>query len=127
MTMEKQTILVVDDDTVVRMFLHRILEEAGYDVVLASNGQEALEKVSQSDISLILLDIIMPGLDGFEILERIRQYKYIPVIMLSGIREVNAKIDTLTLGADDYITKPFSKAVLLARIQAKLRRSEASP
>ena len=124
---ERQKILVVDDDQAVRNLLIRILEGAGYDVVLASNGQEALVKVSQSDISLILLDIIMPGLDGFEVLDRIRQYKYIPVIMLSGIREDTAKIDTLTLGADDYITKPFSAEELLARIQVKLRRSEPTP
>ena len=67
-------------------------------MVLASNGQEALVKVSQFDISLILLDIIMPRLDGFEVLDRIRQYEHILVIMLSGIREVTAIIDTLTLG-----------------------------
>jgi DNA-binding response OmpR family regulator len=108
MTTERQKILVVDDDQTVRNLLQRILEKAGYDVVIAVNGQEALEKVSQSDLSLILLDIIMPGLDGFEVLDHIRQYENIPVIMLSGIQEVPTKIDTLTLGADDYITKPFS-------------------
>ncbi len=123
MTAERPKILVVDDDQTVRNLLQRTLEEAGYDVVIAVDGQEALEKVSQSDLSLILLDIIMPGLDGFEVLGHIRQYENIPVIMLSGIGEVTTKIDTLTLGADDYITKPFSKAVLLARIQAKLRLS----
>ena len=123
MTAERRKILVVDDDEAVRNLVQRILEEAGYDVVTASNGQQALEKVSQPGLSLILLDIIMPGLDGFEVLERIRQYENIPVIMLSGIREVTTKIDTLTLGADDYIAKPFSKAVLLARIQAKLKRA----
>ena len=123
MTTERRKILVVDDDQTVRNLLQRTLEEAGYDVVIAVNGLEALEKVSQSDLSLILLDIIMPGLDGFEVLDRLRQYENIPVIMLSGIREVTTKIDTLTLGADDYITKPFSKAELLARIQAKLRLS----
>ncbi len=123
MTAERRKILVVDDDEAVRNLVQRILEEAGYDVVTASDGQQALEKVSQPGLSLILLDIIMPGLDGFEVLERIRQYENIPVIMLSGIREVTTKIDTLTLGADDYIAKPFSKAVLLARIQAKLKRA----
>ncbi len=123
MTAERRKILFLDDDESVRNLVQRILEEAGYDVVTASNGQQALEKVSQPGLSLILLDIIMPGLDGFEVLERIRQYENIPVIMLSGIREVTTKIDTLTLGADDYIAKPFSKAVLLARIQAKLKRA----
>ena len=123
MTGERRKILVVDDDQTVRNLLQRILEKAGYDVVIASNGQEALEKVSQFDISLILLDVIMPGMDGFEVLDRLQQYKIIPVIMLSGIREVTTKIDTLTLGADDYIVKPFSSEELLARISAKLRRA----
>ncbi len=124
MTKEKQRILVVDDEQTVRDFLQKALENAGYDVITASDGREALDKVSQFDISLVLLDIIMPGLDGYEVLEHMRQYEDIPVIMLSGIGEETTKIDTLTLGADDYIAKPFSVGELLARIQAKLRRTE---
>ncbi len=91
---------------------------------MTSNGEEALDKVSQFDISLVLLDIMMPGLDGFEVLDHMRQHEEnIPVIMLTGIQETPAKIDSLTLGADDYITKPFSVDELLARIQVKLRRA----
>jgi two-component system KDP operon response regulator KdpE len=124
LTKEKQRILVVDDEQTVRDFLQKALENAGYDVITASDGREALDKVSQFDVSLVLLDIVMPGLDGYEVLEHMRQYEDIPVIMLSGIGGETTKIDTLALGADDYITKPFSVEELLARIQAKLRRAE---
>ena len=117
-------ILVVDDEQTVRDFLRRALENAGYDVITAADGREALDKVSQFDVSLVLLDIVMPGLDGFEVLEHMRQYENIPVIMLSGIGGETTKIDTLALGADDYITKPFSVDELLARIQTKLRRAK---
>jgi len=127
LTKEKQRILVVDDEQTVRYFLQRALENAGYDVITASDGREALDKVSQFDVSLVLLDIVMPGLDGFEVLEHMRQYEDIPVIMLSGIGGETTKIDTLALGADDYITKPFSVEELLARIQAKLRRAKPAP
>jgi len=120
-------ILVVDDEQTVRDFLQRALENAGYDVITAADGREALDKVSQFDVSLVLLDIVMPGLDGFEVLEHMRQYEDIPVIMLSGIGGETTKIDTLALGADDYITKPFSVEELLARIQAKLRRAKPAP
>ena len=120
-------ILVVDDEQTVRDFLRRALENAGYDVITAADGREALDKVSQFDVSLVLLDIVMPGLDGFEVLEHMRQYENIPVIMLSGIGGETTKIDTLALGADDYITKPFSVEELLARIQAKLRRAKPAP
>ncbi len=124
MTKEKQRILVVDDEQAVRNFLQKALENAGYDVITAANGQEALDKISQLDVSLVLLDILMPGLDGFEVLERIPTHLNIPVIMLSGISDKTTKMDSLGLGADDYITKPFSVGELLARIQAKLRRTE---
>ncbi len=125
MTEKKRRILVVDDEQTVRDFLQRVLETAGYTVITASNGLEALEKMSQFDISLVLLDIMMPGLDGFEVLDHMRQYEEnIPVIMLSGIQEAPAKIDSLTLGADDYITKPFSAEELLARIKVKLKRAK---
>jgi len=124
LTEEQKRILVVDDEQTVRDFLQKSLEYAGYDVITASDGREALDKVSHFDVSLVLLDIVMPGLDGFEVLEQMRQYKNIPVIMLSGIGDETTKIDTLTLGADDYITKPFSVDELLVRIQAKLRRAK---
>ena len=125
MTEQQRRILVVDDEQTVRDFLQRVLETAGYTVITALDGLEALEKMSQFDINLVLLDIMMPGLDGFEVLDHMRQHEEnIPVIMLSGIQEVRTKTDTLTLGADDYIAKPFSVEELLARIQVKLKRAK---
>ncbi len=125
---EKQgVILVVDDEEMVRNLLRRTLQEADYDVIMAANGQEALDKVSQFNISLVLPDIKMPGLDGFQVLDRIRQHSDIPVMMLTAVKEVVAVRGSFNLGADDYVTKPFSKRELLLRIQTKLRRAQTGP
>jgi len=90
-------------------------------------GQEALDKVSQFDVNLVLLDVKMPGLNGFQLLDRIRQHSDIPVIMLTAIGEVTNARDSLAPGADDYVRKPFKTRELLARIQAKLRRAKTAP
>ena len=124
MTEGKATILVVDDEEHVRKLLQRVLEGAGYGVVTADNGHQALDKLADSNINLVLLDIRMPELDGFETLRQLRERSEIPVIMLTGIGEGTTLSDTLSLGADDYVHKPFSAPVLLARIEAKLRRSK---
>jgi DNA-binding response OmpR family regulator len=116
------TILVVDDEENIRQLIRLTLEEAGYKVVTASTGQEAFDKVSSSNISLVLLDIVMPGMDGFRALEMIREKSDIPVIMVSGLGNVNPLRTSFILGADDYIKKPFHSRELLARIEAKLRR-----
>ncbi len=126
MTGEQGRILVVDDEESVRDLLQRVLKEAGYNVVTAANGQEALDKMSELSIGVVLLDIKMPGLDGFQVLDHIRQRSDIPVIMLTAIGEVTSVRDSLALGADDYIRKPFKTRELLARIQAKLRRAETA-
>ena len=123
---EQKTILVVDDERTVRDFLQRILEKSGYSVVTAVNGLEALDKISKLDVSLVLLDIVMPDLGGFDVLELMPQNRSIPVIMLSGMRDETTRVATLGLGADDYIEKPFSIGELLTRIQVKLRRSKSS-
>ena len=123
---EQKTILVVDDEITVRDFLQRILEKSGYGVVTAVNGLEALDKISKLDVSLVLLDIVMPDLGGFDVLELMPQNRSIPVIMLSGLRDETTRVATLGLGADDYIEKPFSIGELLTRIQVKLRRSKSS-
>ena len=123
---EQKTILVVDDEITVRDFLQRILEKSGYGVVTAVNGLEALDKISNLAVNLVLLDIMMPDLGGFEVLELMPQNRSIPVIMLSGMRDETTRVATLGLGADDYIEKPFSIGELLTRIQVKLRRSKSS-
>ena len=124
MTESKVTILVVDDDEHARKLLQRILEEADYGVVTASTGHEAFDKVSSSDVSLVLLDRKMPGMDGFQTLELIREKSDIPVIMVTGIGKVASLNTSLNLGADDYVKKPFRSGELLARIEAKLRRTK---
>lgn len=126
MTEQRERILVIDDEEMVRSLLQRTLEKAGYDIITAANGQEGLDKMSQFDVNLILLDITMPVLDGFQTLELIRQQCNVPVIMVSGTGEVTTVRDTLALGADDYIRKPFKTLELVARIKAKLRRAETA-
>ena len=123
MATEKVTLLVVDDEDYIRKLLERILVQAGYGVVTAANGREAVDRLSQGNVDLVLLDIMMPGLDGFQTLEIIRRKYEVPVIMLTGKGEVTTVRDTLSLCADDYVRKPFSKLELVARIEAKLRRS----
>jgi len=95
------SILVVDDEETVLNLVQRILEEAGYSVVTAANGEEAFDKVLRDGIGLMLLDIKMPGLDGFQVLDLIRQRSNIPVIMLTGLAEVDSLLDALNNGADD--------------------------
>jgi DNA-binding response OmpR family regulator len=124
-TESKTTILVVDDEEYTRELLRQILEEANHRVVTASTGNEAIDKISSSDVSLVLLDIKMPGLDGFQTLKRIRDKSDIPVIMVTGIGEISSLCTSLNLGADDYIKKPFRSGELLARIEAKLRRAKS--
>ncbi len=119
----RPSILIVDDDQDLVNLLERILEEEGYQVAKAYDGNSAialLEREYRPD--LIVLDIIMPGMDGFEVLDFVRRRYDIPVIMLTAKRDVTTLSEALTAGADDYITKPFSRTILLARIKAKLRR-----
>ena len=121
--MKKHTcIMVVDDDPGVRKLLKHCLEPEGYDVITAPDGNAALALMGKCQPDLVVLDILMPGLNGFEVLELIRQHSDIPVIMLTGNQEVTAVRDALTLGADDYLRKPFHPRELVARIRAKLRR-----
>ena len=115
-------IMAVDDEPVVLMIIERALQAAGFEVVPAADGNAALELLGKHKPDLVLLDIIMPGLDGFQTLVRIRQQSNVPVIMLTGRHEVTTLRDSLTTGADDFITKPFGTLELTARIRAKLRR-----
>ncbi|MFC1943010.1 response regulator transcription factor [Chloroflexota bacterium] len=116
-------IMVVDDEQTILGLLNRTLEPEGYDVILADNGRSALDLLEEHSPDLVILDIMMPGLDGFQALNLIRQRSSVPVIMLSGRREETAVRDTLLFGADDYVRKPFHTRELLARVRAKLRRA----
>ncbi len=121
--MKRLCIMVVDDEPAIRILLKRCLEPEDYDVITASDGDSALAAMRKCQPDLVILDILMPGLDGFEVLELIRQRLDIPIIMLSGKQEVTTVRDALNSGADDYLRKPFHTRELVARIRAKLRRS----
>lgn len=116
-------ILIVEDDLSIQALLHDFIQEAGHNVILASDGVEALAKYSEQDFDLVLLDIMLPKIDGFGVLEVIRQKSDVPIIMLTALDGEENQIRGLDLQADDYITKPFSMPVLLRKITAVLRRS----
>lgn len=115
-------ILVVDDDKEIVNAIEIYLKNEGYKIIKAHNGNEALKKIKENEIHLIILDIMMPEKDGIETLEEIRKEKSIPVILLSAKSEDYDKIEGLNLGADDYITKPFNPLELIARVNSNLRR-----
>ncbi len=119
-----KTVLVVDDESRMVEFIAMNLELEGFRVVRAANGSEALEKASREHPDLVLLDIMMPEMDGFETLEGLRETSSVPVIFLTAKNEEVDRIKGLDLGADDYITKPFSPRELVSRIRAVLRRTE---
>ena len=116
------TVLICDDDRDIRRALNIYLTGAGYEVLEAADGREALDIVSDRDIHLILLDIMMPELDGVSALTILRQRSNVPVILLTAKSEDEDKIMGLELGADDYVTKPFNAQEVLARVKALLRR-----
>lgn len=118
----KPLILVVDDESRMRRFVRMNLEAEGFDVIEAEDAERALLKVRDEMPDLVLLDVAMPGMDGFEALRRIREMSDVPVIMLTVKDEEGDKIRGLDLGADDYVTKPFSPRELASRIRAVLRR-----
>jgi two-component system KDP operon response regulator KdpE len=122
----KKRILVVDDEPRMRRFVRMNLDLEGYDVIEADNGLQALDRVRDDMPDLVLLDVAMPELDGFETLEHVREASSVPVIMLTVKNDEEDRIRGLDLGADDYITKPFSPRELLSRIRAVLRRVEPS-
>ena len=122
--MKKTRILVVDDEISIIKFLRSNLENKGYKVFAAMNGVEALQTIEMELPDLIILDIMMPKMDGFEVCQRLREWSQIPIIMLSARSDENDKVKCLELGADDYMSKPFGKDELLARIKAVLRRTE---
>lgn len=115
-------ILVADDETEIRDVLRLYLEKEGYEVVEAADGPEALRLLKQEKIDLAILDIMMPGLDGYRVLRNIREESNLPVLMLSAKGSDSDKILGLDLGADDYITKPFVPLEAVARVKSNLRR-----
>jgi DNA-binding response OmpR family regulator len=119
-------ILVVDDEPRYLRLLEANLRTENYEVVSAQDGLQAVEIFSNNPTDLILLDVMMPNLDGFSACQRIRQFSNVPIIMLTAKGEEQDRVRGLDMGADDYLTKPFSATELLARVRAVLRRSQAS-
>ena len=119
-------ILVVDDEKLYRHLLEINLGTEGYEVITATNGEECLDLVSKKHPDLVILDVMMPKLDGFSTLERIRQFSEVPVIMLTGKNEERDRVKGLDAGADDYVAKPFSATELIARVRSVLRRSQST-
>ena len=124
--MNKVRILVVDDEHRYVRAIQVNLKASGYEVLTASNGQTAVDLVATEEPDLIVLDIRMPGMDGFEVCRRIREFSAVPIIMLTALAADADKVKGLDIGADDYVTKPFSAEELLARVRAALRRVELS-
>lgn len=124
--MNKTNILVVDDDPAILRLLCTNLRARGYNVTTAIDGEESLEAVERDFVDLIILDIMMPKLDGVEVCRRIREWSNVPIIVLSARGDEKSKVRCLELGADDYLTKPFGIAELMARIKTALRHSDTS-
>lgn len=120
--MAKRKVLIVEDDQAIAELERDFLEVNGYEVTLRADGRQALEEALERDYDLIILDVMLPGMDGFDLLRRIRETKFIPVLMVSARKEDIDKIRGLGLGADDYVTKPFSPTELVARVKAHLER-----
>lgn len=125
--MEQIKILVVDDESRMRKLVRDFLERAGFQVLEAGDGMEALDLFYEDQgISLIILDVMMPKMDGWEVLKTIRKYSQVPVIMLTARGEERDELQGFSLGVDEYISKPFSPKILVARVEAILRRSNAA-
>ena len=120
------SILVCDDDPQILRALRVVLRDAGYDVVLAETGEEALDRAAVRPPQAAIVDLMLPGIDGVEVCRRLREWSDMPVIVLSAVDEEAEKVRALRMGADDYVTKPFSPDELIARLEAALRRAGAS-
>lgn len=124
---DKKTLLVVDDDPRIQRLERQILEREGYAVVQAIDGQEALQVVVDKNPVLVLLDVHMPRLDGFTVCQRVREFSQVPIVVVTGKGSEEDKIRGFEVGADDYVTKPFSPRELVARVKAVLRRASLGP
>jgi DNA-binding response OmpR family regulator len=120
---EKAKVLVVDDEPRILRLVRTNLDKEGFKVLTASDGEQAISQAEMNELDLILLDVMMPRMDGWEVLRRLREFSTVPIIMLTAKAEEHDKVRGLELGADDYVTKPFGIPELLARIKAVLRRT----
>lgn len=124
MTDTKASILVVDDDASIRELLHEHLSRVGYDIHTAEDGDQMRERLKTYSVDLIVLDVMMPGDDGFTLCREVREHSRVPIIMLTASSDETDRVVGLEIGADDYLAKPFSARELQARIKALLRRAQ---
>ena len=124
MTTKAKRILLAEDEVALRDFVSRNLRARGFEVLEANNGLEALALWEREDPHLLILDIMMPRMDGFEVCRRVREHSAVPIIVLTALDAESEKVTALDLGADDYLTKPFGVEELLARVRAVLRRTQ---
>lgn len=122
----KKNILIVEDELRIRILLKDYFRKDGFKIYEAGDGEEALKSFSDNNIDLVILDIMMPKIDGFEVCKTIRSVSNIPIILLTAKEEEEDKLKGYDLGADDYVTKPFSPKVLVAKVKALLKRTENS-
>jgi DNA-binding response OmpR family regulator len=126
MLQRKPNVLVVDDDPRILRLVRVNLERAGFNVVTATGGAAALEELAAAPPDLAVLDVTMPGIDGYTLTQKIREISNLPIIMLTAMSEQSQKVHGLEIGADDYLTKPFDPDELVARIRALLRRTQST-
>jgi DNA-binding response OmpR family regulator len=122
MKAETGTVLIVEDEWKIARFIQMELAHEGYITEIETNGRRALDRISQENFGLVLLDVMLPDIDGVEVCRRVREISSVPIIMVSAKDEIDARVRGLDNGADDYITKPFAIQELLARIRATLRK-----
>ena len=127
MPTKKTTILVVDDDVQLLKIVSHNLQAEGYQVLAVRDGAQALQAIEREAPALVLLDVMLPGMDGFQVLQRVREVSAVPIIMITARGRGQDKVKGLDLGADDYLTKPFRVDELLARVRAVLRRAQFTP
>lgn len=126
MAEQKPKILVVDDEPATLKYVGTNLRARGYDVLTAPDGLQAIEVAQHTTLDLVLLDLMMPGMDGFQVCQKLREWSEVPIVILSARGQERDKVRALDIGADDYLTKPFGVEELLARVRAVLRRSQAA-
>ena len=124
MPLKKTTVLTADDDPHLLRLVMRNLQLEGYEVLTVSDGQQALEQIKAHAPDLVLLDVMMPKMDGFTVCQQVRTFSAVPIIMVTARGQEQDKVHGLDLGADDYLTKPFGVEELLARVRAVLRRAQ---
>ena len=122
--MKNYQVLIVEDERRIARFLQMELEHEGMNTAIEDNGRRAYERIMQENYDLVLLDVMLPDMDGFTICRKVRELSQVPIIMLTAKDDIDDKVQGLDLGADDYITKPFATPELLARMRVVLRRQE---